>query len=122
MTQGRMASLPDIEREWKPARELRRVRSLTAVATTQYEERVERFATRLATAMLSIDGIFTENCEKSHINLATSSDICSDLQHYMSKYDELTADYIGYLQRQKSKQANREASDHILVADDLTQG
>ena len=83
-----MASLPDIEREWKPARELRRVRSLTAVATTQYEERVERFSTRLATAMRSIDGILTEICEKSHIDLATASDIRSDLQHYMSKYDQ----------------------------------
>ena len=34
-------------------------------------------------------------------------------------YDELSADYIGYLQRQKSKEADREVSDHILVAEAL---
>lgn len=95
------ASLPDANMEVKPKRELRRVRNMTSVAVSQYEERVRLFVSRLTAVKRNLDSILSEVSEMQHMDLNAASEIRADIKYSLERYDNLSADFVAFLKRQR---------------------
>ncbi|KAK3106073.1 hypothetical protein FSP39_012097 [Pinctada imbricata] len=75
------ASLPDVDTnmEVRPDLDFRHVRSLTSVAISQYEERVQRYVVKLASMRRNLDCILMDVSEKRYVDFSTASAICTDI-------------------------------------------
>ncbi|XP_021376301.1 uncharacterized protein LOC110465052 [Mizuhopecten yessoensis] len=113
------SSLPDRDLSQHRFPELRRTRSVTTFAAAHYEERVERYVTRLLVIRRSVDSILLDIDSSQHMSLDIASEISGELSHHMEQYNRISDEYISYLNGQRTRYADHEATEHFTVANEL---